>query len=197
MSLVKPDLWEDVLLGLQNKKIHEDLKDMLDGRHCQTRNQILLDILDSVQRRKKQCVDGWLGFHYKNKIVLLHSILEKAALWVEKFIQVGDVCMQYDPTHAAIPWAIVRFILQVTVNDLQMMASLAEGIATVSGLITRYAVYEILYLRHPSAVHAELETAIKKVYMEVLTYLLKARRYFGKSTARTFPLLTDLAEMMI
>jgi len=33
--------------------------------------------------------------------------------WLAKFREVGDIAMQYDPVHAALPWAGVRFILLV------------------------------------------------------------------------------------
>jgi hypothetical protein len=41
--------------------------------------------------------------------------LEKIIAWVIKFKEVGDLAVQYDPIHAALPWAGVRFFLQV--ND--------------------------------------------------------------------------------
>lgn len=45
--------------------------------------------------------------------VIIHDVCEKIIGWIEKFIAVGDVAMQYDPTHASLPWAGVRFLLQV------------------------------------------------------------------------------------
>jgi len=33
--------------------------------------------------------------------------------WITKFKEVGDIAVQYDPVHAALPWAGVRFILLV------------------------------------------------------------------------------------
>ena len=35
--------------------------------------------------------------------------------WIDKFKQIGDV-VQFDPTHAALPWAGFRFLLQVDLN---------------------------------------------------------------------------------
>ena len=37
--------------------------------------------------------------------------------WVRKFVEVGDVVAQYDPGHAALPWALVRFVLQVSLAN--------------------------------------------------------------------------------
>ena len=31
--------------------------------------------------------------------------------WIEKFKEVVNIAVQYDPVHAALPWAGVRFIL--------------------------------------------------------------------------------------
>lgn len=37
---------------------------------------------------------------------------------------IGDTIVQYDPGHAALPWAAVRFVLQVSKpNVLQVIAS--------------------------------------------------------------------------
>ena len=34
--------------------------------------------------------------------------------WMNKFKEIGDIAVQYDPVHAALPWAGVRFILMVS-----------------------------------------------------------------------------------
>ena len=47
--------------------------------------------------------------------VKLRDILAKILHWVDKFKAVGDVVVQFDPAHAAIPWACFRFILMVIV----------------------------------------------------------------------------------
>ena len=44
------------------------------------------------------------------------DVREKAEGFVNclnKFKEIGDIAMQYDPAHAALPWAGVRFILMV------------------------------------------------------------------------------------
>ena len=48
----------------------------------------------------------------KSKIVL-RDIFAKVAAWIQTFIEVGDIAVQYDPGHAALPWALVRFLLKV------------------------------------------------------------------------------------
>lgn len=46
-------------------------------------------------------------------MIILRDLLEKVMVWVNKFKEVVDVAIQYDPVHAALPWAAVRFLLQV------------------------------------------------------------------------------------
>nr|POF14292.1 hypothetical protein CFP56_03316 [Quercus suber] len=43
----------------------------------------------------------------------VRDALDKISRWVKKSIEVGDTAVQYDPGHAALPWALVRLILQV------------------------------------------------------------------------------------
>lgn len=57
-------------------------------------------------------------YHRKNgDKVILRDVLEKIVAWVDKFKQIGDTIVQYDPTHAALPWAAVRFFLQVSLSS--------------------------------------------------------------------------------
>ena len=48
------------------------------------------------------------------KEIVLRDVLEKIIRWLNYFKAVGDAAVQYDPGHAALPWAGVRFLLQVS-----------------------------------------------------------------------------------
>lgn len=41
------------------------------------------------------------------------KLMENVVTWVGRFISIGDIIVQYDPTHIALPWAGIRFLLQV------------------------------------------------------------------------------------
>ena len=45
--------------------------------------------------------------------IVLRDVFNKITDSINKFKEVGDMLVQYDPAHAAIPWAVVRFVLQV------------------------------------------------------------------------------------
>lgn len=60
--------------------------------------------------------------------------------------------------------------------------AMAEGIELVSGMITRYAVVESLYLLEESSMKAQLTGGITKLYVSILRYLSGAKTYYNKST---------------
>lgn len=60
---------------------------------------------------------------------------------------------------------------------------MTEGLEKVSHLITRYAIFEDLYLQPDSALNEDLEEAITALYADILVYIGKAKKYFQKSTA--------------
>ena len=71
---------------------------------------------------------------------------------------------------------------QVGVSDTQTFGAMIETLETVSRLITRYAMFEELYLQRASSVRAELLEALTILYTEILTVLANANKYFRTST---------------
>jgi hypothetical protein len=77
----------------------------------------LYDLLSTVQDKQKECIEKQWGIPGgTGNTIKIRDIFAKIAKWIEKFIEVGDVAIQYDPGHAALPWAAVRFILKVGHN---------------------------------------------------------------------------------
>lgn len=75
---------------------------------------VLEDIRKAVQEKKELCIQRcWTYKKSNGETVMLRDQIEKVMVWVDKFKSVGDNAMQYDPVHAALPWAGVRFLLQV------------------------------------------------------------------------------------
>ena len=68
-----------------------------------------------------------------------------------------------------------------------------EGVELASSTITRYTIVEKLYLQRHSAVKGDLTRAIITLYTAVLEYLLRAEKYYQKSTLSEFhDLLTTI-----
>ena len=54
--------------------------------------------------------------NFRDEEIVLRDVGMKILRWVDKFKQIGDIIVQYDPAHAALPWAGFRFLLQVDLN---------------------------------------------------------------------------------
>ncbi|KAF1347098.1 hypothetical protein BDV97DRAFT_275465, partial [Delphinella strobiligena] len=86
--------------------------------------------------------------------------------------------VQYDTAHAALPWAGVRFLLVIAVNDMQIFGAMAENLEVVSRLIACYAVFKKLYLSRSSGTINQIEESLTKLYASILTFLSEAIGYY-------------------
>ena len=77
------------------------------------------DILAVVKQKQAASVQKqWQLKIGRKQPINLHDAFNRIADSINKFIQVGDTLVQYDPAHAALPWAGVRFVLQVRISTL-------------------------------------------------------------------------------
>lgn len=142
---------------------------------------VLDDILSLVKVKQNICLQKrWKFKKRSGESLVFRDLIDKIAIQVGKFVKVGDAAAQHDPTHAALPWAAVRFLLQITLNDAQIFGAIAEGVETVSRLISQYIIFEAACL-HPSgytpcATQQKLSEALIVLYSAILTYLAKAGR---------------------
>ena len=135
------------------------------------------DLLSAVNDRKTECELKQLTV----KKVVLRDVFTKIAVWVEKFVEVGDVVVAFDPGYAALQWAAVRFTLKVSIQDIQRHAILAEGAETISNLIVQYLIIERLYFAPFAEATALLKEAVTQVYVLVLRFLAKAKKHYQRS----------------
>lgn len=96
------------LLGEDQKRLFEHVS--LEPTEMST---IPMDILESIQDKRKQCEEKKLTMTVGNKTIDLKDIANEALDWLEKFKGVMDVAVSADPMHAALPWAGVKVILEV------------------------------------------------------------------------------------
>ena len=75
---------------------------------------ILSDLLQLTEESRQECTKKRWRYTRKNgETVIFVDLFRKIFKWIDLFKQVGDLAVQYDPVHAALPWAGVRFLLQV------------------------------------------------------------------------------------
>lgn len=72
---------------------------------------------------------GWKLNKLNGDVVIVRDVLEKIVGWIQRFKEAGDTIVQYDPTHAALPWAAVRVMLQVSVFEGQVFADVVDDCA--------------------------------------------------------------------
>ncbi|KAF5522119.1 hypothetical protein CGCA056_v006296 [Colletotrichum aenigma] len=176
---ITPNLWDIARKRLTNTEEAQLAKAAVDN------NTLSQQLLELVQGKQQQCMDRRWKFRQSNgEVVVVRDVFEKVVRWLQRFKEVGDVATQYDPAHAALPWAGVRMLLQIAINDAESLGTIAEGIETVSSLITRCAVLETIHLpphRYPlSKAHATLQDALVALYTAILSWLSVAGAYYEK-----------------
>ncbi|OJJ30091.1 hypothetical protein ASPWEDRAFT_120837 [Aspergillus wentii DTO 134E9] len=174
-----PNLWQQAWDSLDN-----EVKAGITLRGNSRR--VVDSVLHTAKEKQQLCLRKKWRFRKSNgEEIIVRDVLDKIVSWLDKFKAIGDVATQYDPVHTSLPWAGVRFVLQVmAVSDQHVFGATVEGIETISQLITRYTIFETLYLDCNSPIRAELESALVRLYKKVLAYLVKAKRYFQTSTTK-------------
>ncbi|MCJ1387016.1 hypothetical protein MMC17_010145 [Xylographa soralifera] len=171
ISLQPVDLWQRALATLD-----DDLKASLDFKNS-TKRDFLEKTLKTVEEKRQLCLRKRWKFKRNGKEVVVRDILEKIIRWLDHFKAIGDVAAQYEPAHAALPWA------GVAVSDTQVSSTAVSGLETVAHLITRYAIFEHVHIQRNTAASAELEPLVTGLYAELLTFLARAKKYFQTPTA--------------
>jgi hypothetical protein len=74
---------------------------------------MLDELCGLVLKQKEKCDEKSWKFNFNGQQVILRDVAQKIFYWLQKFKEVGDVAINFDPVHAALPWAAFRFVLQV------------------------------------------------------------------------------------
>jgi hypothetical protein len=109
--------------------------------------------------------------------IVVRDVLERVVYWIRRFKEVGDQIVQYDPSHAALPWAAFRFLLQAAMNDTTIYNGTVEDLEKITSLMTRSLELERLYIAKTSALHNHLCEALVKTYAVVLHPLARAVKF--------------------
>lgn len=81
---------------------------------CPDKLRILSEILELTEQSKQECIQKrWRYTRKTGEAINFGDLFNKIVKWIDVFKQVGDTAVQYDQVHAALPWAGVRFLLQV------------------------------------------------------------------------------------
>lgn len=121
--------------------------------------------------------------------------------WLNKFKEIGDIVMQYDPVHAALPWAGVRFILMLVIGHHEKLEAAIVAMERIAILIGRCTIYEQLYLHSndipdiAEKATEDLRTAMLTLYTAILQALSRLLAVFQGKTDIVRPPEATLAEL--
>jgi len=74
---------------------------------------IIQKLFAIAKQAEKQNLTKQFKLKWGDKEIDVREKAEGFVEWLNKFKEIGDIVMQYDPGYAALPWAGVRFILMV------------------------------------------------------------------------------------
>lgn len=76
-------------------------------------SEILDQCLAAATQKQRAWDDKRWVFTFAGRTVTLKEKADKIIHWLDRFKAAGDVAVNADPVHAALPWAGVRFLLEV------------------------------------------------------------------------------------
>jgi len=105
-----PSMWQKALHSLKKTPEHQVLTEtgVKEDLH-----QITTSIVDITARIKKEKEGKEWKITFGDDKIVMKDIAMKVLRWVHKFREIGDIIIQFDPVHAALPWAGFRFLLKV------------------------------------------------------------------------------------
>ncbi|KAI3320880.1 hypothetical protein HD806DRAFT_221669 [Xylariaceae sp. AK1471] len=187
-SHIQTNLWEEAMatLSYDDKTwIKHTTGDTLMPMHDVVDKMITL-----ATERQRQCEqNGWKTVRLGGYRISPSDVASKTIIWLNKFKEIGDIIVQYDPVHAALPWAVARFILQAIVATEEQVAASLAIMERATRIIHRCQVYEELYNRKTvdHVVIENLESALIKLYACVLKGLVETSKYLlGSTPFRSF-----------
>lgn len=172
-------LWAEALRSLsETDRAHIDFASL-------SRSEVLKELLSIAEAKKAISLKKRWSYTKDNETIYIRDKLEKITKWINRFKEVGSTVVQYDPVNAALPWACVLLVLQITTGDIQTFGMMVDGLETVTQMIALYSNLENIYLQQEtlSPLLEQLRLALTKLYVSILRYLVKARQYFTKKTA--------------
>jgi len=102
-------IWEQ---ALASPKISKEDREVLQENSPSDSDSLLRAVaatLRDVERKR------WVNYSYtwNGRTFKIFKLLDNVTTWVDRFKSIGDIIVQYDPIHLALPWGAVRMLLQV------------------------------------------------------------------------------------
>ncbi|KAL9596338.1 MAG: hypothetical protein Q9219_005855 [cf. Caloplaca sp. 3 TL-2023] len=144
-------------------------------------SNILLNVCDEAKARQDESERKQWKVKKPGKSgeeVKLREVYGVIASCASRFRDVGDLVVQADPVHTALPWLVIRTCLTAAINEHEMYGIMIQGLEMVSGLVTHYVVIEQIFVIEDSAHARAVKNSLLALYTAVMDFLLEALSYF-------------------
>jgi hypothetical protein len=88
------------------------------------KSNYLENVLDQTARSRDACREKGPKFKFGGKTYVVRDLADKILSWVDKFKEIGDMVVQYDPGHAALPWSRIQLVLQAYLPFIARLTAL-------------------------------------------------------------------------
>ncbi|RSL97509.1 hypothetical protein CEP52_010834 [Fusarium oligoseptatum] len=180
----KSSLWDEAM-----EKLSKDDKAWINGNSQQFLDSSgpgIRGIIALVDEKRQECeAKRWTTVKVFKTTISLSDLASNSITWLNKFKEVGDTIVQYDPGHAALPWAATRFILQSAISYQEHMAFSLISVEKTTRIVHRCQIYELLYNcgTLDAQVVGGLEKALVDLYASLLHVLARVGKFLCKDTA--------------
>ncbi|KAM0712300.1 hypothetical protein Q7P37_011395 [Cladosporium fusiforme] len=142
------------------------------------------ELIKKVNEKQEQVQEKQWGFPYKGKKVVFREYTTDIIGWLTK---AGDIAVQFSPPQAAVPWGVLKGLMNIAIVDAEQMAALLQVTDRVVRVIDRGVVYESAYLRDEGADLSEeiagpLEKSLTAMFTTALNVLAETIYLLGKNT---------------
>lgn len=114
-------LWNEALQTLSDKQKTTIFPFLPTSRSSMP--DLLRHLLAVSEEKRAQCEQKAWKFELNGRQVILRDVAENVISWINKFKEVGDVAANFDPAHFSLPWAGVRFLLEVRSLNRRLLES--------------------------------------------------------------------------
>ena len=130
-------------------------------------------------------------FRFLDQTYSLTDIYSHAISWINKFKDIGDIAIQVDPVHAALPWAATRLVLHFLVAYEDNIDHTMILVEKTSKIVHRCSVYEQIYTQEDTSIMDTkngklVEDLLLQMYNLVLKILLRTCLFLRKKTHGRF-----------
>ncbi|KAJ6183789.1 hypothetical protein N7519_005090 [Penicillium mononematosum] len=179
------DLWVEALNSLPESK-QEALKKMGFNQSSAQSGSVessIEDLVGVVNQRQEECEKKFWKVKVGGEEIVLRDYTNNIVDWLGK---AGDIAVQFAPPQAAIPWSVIKSVMQIPVIEGEQMAAMLATTEKVVRVISRGQVYESVYLRNKPATDSlskNLQSALTTIYTTSLDVLAESASLFSKNTA--------------